>query len=218
MFASLGLGLGVAVLVAAPLAAQDFQSLFSQPLPPGRPRLSSRPSAGGVNKSLVPIQSFVPVSGGATYSGQTQGYYSAGPAADVTFWAPLSVPVGVNVDAVCLEVFDNDDAETAVFYVAVAEAGSAGNPTPGLMLFAAATTGVGATPGFATLCAVPLGSFTFPLFVRLTGDVNGTGSDTTLQYYLLALAPATRTANAVMLGPAVVTWSLPDAIFEDGFQ
>ena len=92
------------------------------------------------------------------------------------------------------------------FFLVAGETGSAGNPSPAGVLLAAAGTGVANVPGFVTLCAAPIGGFTFPLSVRTVGNANGTGTDTTIQYYLLVLAPAPRVVNTVKFGPAVVTW------------
>jgi hypothetical protein len=107
-----------------------------------------------------------------------------------------------------MEVFDNDPAEATAFILIAAESGSAANPAPTSVPLAIASTGAAtATPGFTTICAVPTGGFTFPLSVRTTGNPNGTGGPATVQYYLLALAPLTTTANAVMIGAGIVTWS-----------
>jgi S-layer family protein len=203
VFASLGLVL----LAAAPLAAQDFEALLATPVPEvGNSDRSPEQYGGGANTTLVPIQSFVPIVGGAPYASQVHGYYGATTQTDVTFWAPLEVAVGVQVERVCLETFDNDDLEAITFLLVGGEAGSAGNPTPAGAPLAGASTGVATVPGYALLCAAPIGSFTFPLSVRTRGNLNGTGTDTTVQYYILVGAPAPRTANAVTFGAAVITW------------
>jgi len=202
VFASLGLVL----LAAAPLAAQDFEALLATPVP--EVGNSDRPKqyGGGANTTIVPIQSFVPIVGGAPYASQVQGYYGATTLADVTFWAPLEVAVGVQVEQVCLETFDNDDLEAITFLLVGGEAGSAGNPTPAGVPLAGASTGVAPVPGYGLLCATPIGNFTYPLSVRTRGNLNGTGTDSTVQYYILVSAPAPRTAFAVTFGAAVITW------------
>ena len=200
--------LGLVLLAAAPLAvAQDFEAVLATPVPEGGiPARSPDQYGGGANTTLVPIQSFVPIVGGAPYTAVTQGYYAATAAADVTFWAPLEVAVGVQVEQVCLEVFDNDGAEAITFLLVGGEAGSAGNPSPAGVPLAGASTGTSSVPGYVRLCAAPIGGFTFPLSVRTRGNLNGTGTDTTVQYYILVSAPATLVANSAMFGAAVVTW------------
>jgi hypothetical protein len=199
--------LGLALAATGLLAAQDFESLLQSAVPEeGAVPLSPQQFGGRLRTGLVPIQSFVPIVGGTSYQAQTQGYLAATTLADVTFWAPLAVPVDVRVQSVCLEVFDNDDAEGITFLLVGGETGSAGNPTPAGVALAGATSGVSAVPGFATLCAAPIGSFVFPLDVRTSGNLDGNGEPSTVQYYLLVGAPATRTNFAVMFGPAVVTW------------
>jgi hypothetical protein len=202
VFVSLGLTLGL--LAALPAAAEDFRSF----LPPfeGPPSRGPEQFGGNVNTTLIPIQSFVPIASPATYQGAATGYYAA-TQADVFFWAPLDVPVGVQVTQVCMEVFDNDDAEATAFILFAGESGSATNPAPTAVPLALASTGaVGNAPGFTTICAVPTGGFTFPLHVRTSGNPNGTGADARVQYYLFALAPLTRSANSVMIGAGVVSW------------
>jgi hypothetical protein len=205
VFVSLVLGLALAV-AASPLAAQDFESLLKTPVPEGGIPAAPEQFGGGNNTTLVPVMKFVPIVGGAPYQAVPQGYYGSGVQADVSFWAHLDVPVGVNVSQVCLETFDDDDLEAVTFFLVGGEAASAGNPTPATLLMAGATTGAAAVPGPQLLCAAPLGNFSFPLAVRTTGNLNGTGGLTTVQYYLLVVLPATRAANSEMFGAARVTW------------
>ena len=202
------LGLAMSLLATAPLAAQDFQSLFDQAvLSKGVPLVSPEQFGGGIETTIIPVQDFATIVDTAPYTSTIQGYLSAIPSAgDVFFWAPLRVPVGASVEQVCIEAFDNDDIEALQFLLVGAEAGSAGNPTPAAVALASATTGAAPMPGFVTLCAAPSGPFNFPLSVRTVGNINGTGSDTTIHYYLLFNVPRTNVANAVMVGPAIVNW------------
>lgn len=200
-------GLAMSLLASAPLAAQDFQALLDQAvLSNGVPLVSPEQFGGGIETTIIPVQEFATIVGATPYSSSVQGYLSATPAADVFFWAPLRVPVGASVEQVCIEAFDNDNAEALTFILVGAEAGSVGNPTPAAVPLASATTGVAPVPGFVTLCAAPVGTFNFPLSVRTVGNINGTGSDTTIHYYLLFSVPATVAANAVTVGPAIVNW------------
>src|SRR5687767_15097851 len=147
------LGLTFAFLAAVPAATQDFRSF----LPPfeGPPSRGPEQFGVGTNTTLIPIQSFVPITAPATYQGIATGYYAA-TQVDVFFWAPLDVPVGVQVLQVCMEVFDNDDAEATAFILFAAESGSATNPAPTAVALATASTGAAANnPGFTTICAVP---------------------------------------------------------------
>jgi hypothetical protein len=197
----------MSLLATPPLAAQDFQSILDQAvLSNGVPPVSPELFGGGIETTIIPVQEFATIVGATPYSSLAQGYLSATSAADVTFWAPLRVPVGASVEQVCMEAFDNDNAEALTFLLVGAEAGSAGNPTPAGVALAGVTTGVAPVPGFVTLCAAPIGTFSFPLSVRTVGNINGTGTDTTIHYYLLIAVPATSVANAVTVGPAIVNW------------
>lgn len=195
---------GVALLSAASLSAQDFQGLVGQ-LPNGAVSLPPQQFGGGVETSLIYVQDFTPVVGGAPYQANATGYIGAA-GADVILWAPLRVPTGASVEQVCLEVFDNDAAESMAFFLVAGESGSAGNPTPAAVLLAQAQTGVAPVPGFTQICAAPIGTFTFPLSVRTFGNADATGTDATIHYYLLALAPATGAPGAVTFGHGVLSW------------
>jgi hypothetical protein len=199
--------LGLAVLAAAPVAAQDFESLFNRPLHLGVPPRSTEQFGGAPITTVVPSQSFVPIVNTAVYASTLTGYHftTQGP---VLLWAPLEVPIGASVAEVCLEVFDNNDAAFAAFIVVGAEAGSATNPTPFAALIADAQTppgGVG--PGYVSICAVPNTGFSFPFTVRSKGNLDAVGTDTTLHYYLITLLPTARGPDDVMAGPAVVRWN-----------
>jgi hypothetical protein len=215
------LAVALAVTAAAPVLAQDFESLFAGPLPEGRAPAAPEQFGGGANRTLIPIQSFVGVNTDQIYAGNIFGYYSASLQADAVLWAPLDVPVGVNVQEVCVEGFDNDDAEALAVLLIGAETGSAGNPAPGFVNLAGAATTAAGVPGFVTLCMTPVGSFTFPLAVRTSGNLNGTGTASTIQYYILVALPATRTAGSVAFGPGAITWQRvvpagpPTATFSD---
>ena len=190
---------------APPVDARDLKDLFSQPIAEGVAPLPQERFGGGIEKTVVPIQSFVPIAGAQPYTATVTGYYQAA-GADVLFWAPLSVPLGASVTEVCFEAFDNDAAEGVSLILVAGESGSAGNPAPVGAPLANATTGVAPTPGYTQVCAVPVGGFTFPLSVRTTGNADGVGSASTIQYYLLVALPATAAAGAVRMGPAVVSW------------
>jgi hypothetical protein len=207
VFVSVGLALALALAVAAPVAAQDFESLFNRPLHQGVPPRAPNQFGGSPIKTVVPSQSFVPLTNASVYASTVTGYHftTQGP---VFMWAPLEVPIGASVEEVCLEVFDNNDATFVAFIVVGAEAGSAGNPAPGIAAIADAQTPPGgAGPGYVSICAVANPGFSFPFTVRTKGNLDATGTDTTLHYYLIVLLPTARGADDVMAGPAVVTWS-----------
>jgi hypothetical protein len=173
----------------------------SDPVP-----LSAEQFGVAANQSLIPVQHFVLGNSAQSHTFTSQGYYQAS-GGDATLWAPLGLPPGTDVSQVCVEVFDNDDAEGLTVLLVGAEAGSAGNPAPAAVALAGVTTGVAPTPGYAKLCLSPIGAFTYPLRVRNQGNLDAIGTDTTVQYYILAGLPLTTVANAVMLGPALVTWT-----------
>lgn len=202
----LSFALVLAVLAALPVAAQDFESLFNRPLHLGVPPSSAEQFGGAPIKTVVPSQSFVPITNVSVYQSTVTGYHftTQGP---IFLWAPLEVPIGASVQEVCLEVFDNNDATSVAFIVVGAEAGSATNPTPAIAAIADAQTPAGGTgPGYVSICAVPNTGFSFPFTVRTKGNLDAVGTDTTLHYYLIVLLPTARGVDDVMAGPAVVRW------------
>ncbi len=158
--------------------------------------LAASPALGQASQTtLIPVQSWVHQEG-EFLTAYATGYYGG----SNFVWAPLAVPAGVEVDSVCVEVYDNDSAREVGVTLWGAEVYRGSNVIAKL---AEASSGVVTTPGGTSLCLLPFGTFAFPLSVRTTADLDNSGSPTTVQYYLQAFLPG---STQVLLGPALVTW------------
>lgn len=154
-----------------------------------------------IQTTLIPVQAFVPIDDLQQFSAQGGqiGYVGPRLASPITMWAPLSVPVGVAVEEICVHVIDGSAAaQVAVdLYVALTFTGGS-IPTPTVL--ATKSSGIAANPGGAKICLEPaIGGFAFPWLVR-TVEPEGTGP--TLQYFLRAVVDP-----GLGLGPAVVKWT-----------
>ena len=107
-----------------------------------------------------------------------------------TFWAPLELPPGTEVQKVCLYAYDN----TSAGYLDLAWTVVTMAASPTLDLVAYANSGVTATPGFHWLCAQPAS----PVRIR----AYSIDDDERYQHYLTVEASST----VLYWGGAVVTW------------
>jgi hypothetical protein len=104
-----------------------------------------------------------------------------------------------------MELRDQDAAQEASFILVGVQAGS-GATGPQIVVLASAATGIAAQPGYTRACATPVGNFAFPLSVRTSGRLTGSGAPLTLQYSIVANLPEFSPSEGVQAGAAVVTW------------
>jgi len=156
--------------------------------------------------TLIPIQSFVPVDDQQQYTagGAAFGYlFTRGTATSLTVWAPLGVPVGVDVDSICVYVFDSS-AATTVSVTLVASTVTTSLTEPDTIDLAEAFSGA-AFVGGVKLCVASInGGFDFPWRVRTRLPL---ADWDVVQYFLRVTIPAQGAAlSPSALGPGLVTW------------
>jgi hypothetical protein len=166
------------------------------------------PAAGQEQQTtLIPIQAFVPVDDQQQYTAQgAQFGYLFGrgaPAPALTLWAPLGVPVGVDLDSICVYVADSS-ASTQVTVTLVASTVSTDLTAPDFAEVAQGSSGLPAIGGVKVCLASIDGGFSFPWRVRTTLPLAGWE---VVQYFLRVSIPAQGGAGAPSgVGPGVAVW------------
>jgi hypothetical protein len=150
--------------------------------------------------TVIPATRIVPVDV-TTYQGDWAGgtYYRWSNGGGVGwFAADLDLPPGVEIEGVCLHVYDVDPNSQLTMQLMVSEMGDGGQ-NPVTTSLATATSG--GTPGYTQMCAFPAN----PVVVRSWADSDSNGVPSSLTYWIKLTASTVANSN-VRWGAARIGW------------
>jgi hypothetical protein len=162
---------------------------------------------------VIPVTAFTGKSSSDTYAYTGLGYLRA--TAGGTFWAPLDLPPGTEVENVC--VFMRDASTTGSVLVSWATV-RMGDYTqgPGITLQDSVSSGTVDMPGYETICAIPAA----PVQIRTYADVDGDGDSETNWHYVgvtVTVDPLVEWSGATVrwrriMSPAPATATFPNDV------
>ncbi len=145
---------------------------------------------------VIPATAFTGKSSSDTFAHTGLGYFRA--TAGGSFWAPLDLPPGTEVENVCVYVRDSSTTGSVLASWATVRLGDY-TQGPGITLQDSVSSGTVDTPGYEVFCAIPAA----PVLIRAYADVDGDG-DTEFNWHYVGL---TVTVDPLVeWGGATVRW------------